>query len=481
MSHHIHFDTEQIRKDSKNIFNRLKSIAEDADFVSELAALFPKLVVVANERCGTWYIDPKLRHPQTVYFKSTDGHMGKWDFNLRRHNLHLINDIANHGGCIIVDSTRRGKRIPDSLSKTVAIWCCTINNAIRRFRQQQEKAQDELERRVVNGIDNETSKNYVEDEPPLADDNTWDLAFHSLPSVISRSEHNQIERLIPDFVAKLMVCIPRLTISPSRKQSSNIDLAHLSSVLAKPLRPIWFTPQSFLFLNDLPDYSQMPFWPVVCLSASAAVQAGMEWRQGYLYVQGSADDHEMWSMGLTPTLFWQHRGELLMADAAACEKVVRCVVREANFIDQEDNFSVTAYQQKSYDFIGNTNIAIGSRRSGKPPQCWNNFDVIINCTELEYEGNRDERHAGRYLQLAIPEGKKGQHVLARMIPRALEFVEGPLREGRRVLVHCAKGQDRSVGIALAIFVKYFDDHELKRLHEDFRTIRRCAVGSRQRP
>jgi hypothetical protein len=32
---------------------------------------------------------------------------------------------------VLVDSTRRGKRIPDALSKTVPIWCAVINRAVR--------------------------------------------------------------------------------------------------------------------------------------------------------------------------------------------------------------------------------------------------------------------------------------------------------------------------------------------------------------
>ena len=31
---------------------------------------------------------------------------------------------------ILVDSTRRGKRYPDALSKTVPIWCSVINRAV---------------------------------------------------------------------------------------------------------------------------------------------------------------------------------------------------------------------------------------------------------------------------------------------------------------------------------------------------------------
>lgn len=38
--------------------------------------------------------------------------------------------IGQRGGCIIVDSTRKGKRFPDSMSKTIPIWACVLNRAI---------------------------------------------------------------------------------------------------------------------------------------------------------------------------------------------------------------------------------------------------------------------------------------------------------------------------------------------------------------
>lgn len=34
---------------------------------------------------------------------------------------------------MIVDSTRKGKRFPDSMSKTIPIWTCVLNRAIRNY------------------------------------------------------------------------------------------------------------------------------------------------------------------------------------------------------------------------------------------------------------------------------------------------------------------------------------------------------------
>lgn len=41
--------------------------------------------------------------------------------------------VGQRGGCIIVDSTRKGKRFPDSMSKTIPIWTCVLNRAVFNY------------------------------------------------------------------------------------------------------------------------------------------------------------------------------------------------------------------------------------------------------------------------------------------------------------------------------------------------------------
>lgn len=36
---------------------------------------------------------------------------------------------------MMVDSTRKGKRFPDSMSKTIPIWTCVLNRAIMNYRK----------------------------------------------------------------------------------------------------------------------------------------------------------------------------------------------------------------------------------------------------------------------------------------------------------------------------------------------------------
>lgn len=67
-----------IEQDSRNLFNRLHSINEDADFVSKVIEAYPEFpafgmsrtydslseylhkFILANLRCGAWYTDPLL-------------------------------------------------------------------------------------------------------------------------------------------------------------------------------------------------------------------------------------------------------------------------------------------------------------------------------------------------------------------------------------------------------------------------------------
>ena len=98
----------ELKRHTLSIHNRLRSVLEDAAFVQQVSNSYGR-PLVANERCGSWYIEPK-RKDGSAYFKSTDGHTGAWSFSTRRLNIHLLESIGKHDGCIIVDSTRRGKR-----------------------------------------------------------------------------------------------------------------------------------------------------------------------------------------------------------------------------------------------------------------------------------------------------------------------------------------------------------------------------------
>lgn len=90
-----------LKRSNLSITNRLRSVCEDADFVEGIAAAGSRAgatrPLVANERCGSWYVRPELKGA-SAYFKSTDGHTGQWKFSTRRLNLHLLPVVEKHDG-----------------------------------------------------------------------------------------------------------------------------------------------------------------------------------------------------------------------------------------------------------------------------------------------------------------------------------------------------------------------------------------------
>ncbi|KAF9436705.1 hypothetical protein BGZ76_003193 [Entomortierella beljakovae] len=127
----------------------------------------------------------------------------------------------------------------------------------------------------------------------------------------------------------------------------------------------------------------------------------MEECDGYLYVQGSGDDEEMWSKGLTPDLFWENEDYLLEEgiSSAECERRAQEIVQEAkkkqleksqhqrekkansSKEDQVDiNRPLFTPSMELCSEIKSTPFWIGNNQSGRILDCWDDgFDMVINC------------------------------------------------------------------------------------------------------
>jgi len=149
----------------------------------------------------------------TCYFKSQDGHPPHWQFYPARLNREVALSAARNGGVIIADSTRKGKRFPDSMSRTIPIWCCVINRLLHRLPDQHAAITSQLQSASIAG-------------PQAGVD--WDTALHT-PSWVSASEHQQIDSRIEGWVQSLLQI--------TALQPTFIDLKRL---LTRPLRPLWF-------------------------------------------------------------------------------------------------------------------------------------------------------------------------------------------------------------------------------------------------
>lgn len=86
-----------LRRTNLTIHNRLTSCLADSAFVLRVQTAFASRPLVANERCGSWYVRPEHK-AGSAYFKSTDGHERAWKFSTRRLNLHLVEEIERNDG-----------------------------------------------------------------------------------------------------------------------------------------------------------------------------------------------------------------------------------------------------------------------------------------------------------------------------------------------------------------------------------------------
>lgn len=222
------------------------------------------LPVLGNLRNGLWYVPPSFLFGK-CYFKSTDGHDGKWAFSTTRLNLNVAEAAAECEGCIIVDSTRSGKLYPDALTATVPIWCAVVN-------------------RIV-----------FPDRPPI---------FHGPEWLADSSKH-----IIASRIDEWVQSVPEGTRGMIQQ--------HLADKLTKPLMPLWVCPSSF----DSEDLIALPddHIPVVLVSASKVIssEAARE-LHSWVYVQGAGDDEENWALGLTAQLFWDNADTILSSDVRSC-------------------------------------------------------------------------------------------------------------------------------------------------------------------
>ncbi|KAB5514350.1 hypothetical protein DKX38_028256 [Salix brachista] len=475
-----------IKRRDSTVYNALRSIYEDTIFVGEISQLWPDLRLIANLRCGLWY-SPKFH--STCYFKSTDG---------------------QKGGCIIVDATRKGKRFPDSMSKTIPIWTCVLNHAILNYRNKMLDSGLLMNEEVVDN-------SYCAEDVKLKNHN-WDCSLH-LPLWVPDTEKAAIEERIERWTNQL--------------ETSGADIASISSCLKKPLRPLWISQKTVIWLNEVPDHNQWDFTPIILVSASSSsdvfrnkTTSEFSWN----YIPGAGDDEESWARGLTPTHFWSHVNDLISSGPDLCnQKVADIVERDrvyrahrgeyapqvsvknpkiaddvadvsnvelplaSNMHNDDTTFQLSNDYGTTF-WIGSTNLAyipflvahyvgmpllntmnLHSERHylllvlvyGMGGSChfedfggfraalMSNVDCILNCDKESVSINLPDSEA--HLHLPMVGSKLDRFSLFNNLPAAVNFAKSNLRKAHRLLVCCRSGEDISVCICLAILTSLFDD------------------------
>eukprot|EP00668_Euglena_longa_P030365 GGOE01037833.1.p1 GENE.GGOE01037833.1~~GGOE01037833.1.p1 ORF type:complete len:501 (-),score=121.58 GGOE01037833.1:96-1598(-) len=403
----------ELRRTEHSVFHRLRSIAHDREFVDAVQSVFPELPLFANLRCGVWY------HPQfagTCYFKSTDGHRGKWDFSFSRPNLHIAFQAARSGGLVIVDSTRKGKEFPDSLSRTVPVWAAVVNRAVANVAPQQ--GGDLSEWRALR-----------------------------MPSWVNASEKDQIECRMDAWEATL--------------RTSGVDLASLSQLLSRPLKCLWLSWTNFdsigpSTLRRLREHCT----PLVLVSVSYGADAKPANRPGWTYVQGAGDDHQAWSLGLTPQQFWEHKSWLVddCDDEAECQRRVADVLEgRAPPALQKVTSAVPNAASAAAKPIGETGLYIAAasafQRADFPAAPL--FALLLNCSSVEWAAEAAPPAVQQCQHCFLPVLRAHKHHLERQLQRALTAINGGLQRGNVCLV-CDTGTTISPAMAVAALVLLYD-------------------------
>ncbi|XP_039684747.1 uncharacterized protein C3F10.06c isoform X2 [Medicago truncatula] len=403
-----------IKKRDNSLYNALRSIYQDSVFIGEISQLWPQLPLLANLRCGLWY---SSNFHSTCYFKSTDGHTNNCSFSTSRLNLHVAHLAAQKGGCMIVDSTRKGKRFPDSMSKTIPIWTCVLNRAIAQF--------------IRDFHMDDTSA------PQLSEDSDWDCSLH-LPLWVPLTEKASIEEHLEEWTEQL--------------KASGADIASLSASLKKPLRPLWISQKTVIWLNEVPHHDSWDFTPIILVSASSSSNGVSQHNKtnsefSWNYIPGAGDDEEnIVEKGRVRRVY---RGE-----SAPQIRVKSLSHEEPSLASDVSNIEVDtkSSEDSEISWLGSTNLAVGASQSATDAA---DVDCILNCDYESITVCLPSSEA--YLHLPIVNSKFDRFSLLNNLPKAVSFAKFNLSQGKRLLVCCNDGEDISICVCLAILMSLFDE------------------------
>lgn len=385
-----------IREENLNLKNRLLSIHKDSLFFQRIKSHFPNWEVLPNERCGLWYV-PIKDYNNSVYFKSTDGHTNNWGFSTRRLNLQIL----SIGECIIVDSTRRGKLSPDSLSKTIPIWCSVLNNIIDPLTTYERELF--LDESCVSNLERE---------------------------MILERLNNEIEDEIKPYLSGI------LNLKVLKEMGMN-----------KKFKPYFISPQSNLQMISQQVNSSIEkeeYTPILLVTCSEMLRDGEDKSNGFSYVQGAGDDHELWSMGLTPRNFWENqqlfsKSQLLKSSNIDIIQMIENLKRKEELImdETEDNLF------KIWDIT--PKLSFGSIR----PNCELNYKPKSFEKVIVLEGSVKGECKGVIIFPLESNSKKSSKQLRLELPKIMLN----LNSNERTLIVCSTGWDLSPCVSICYLLK----------------------------
>jgi tRNA A64-2'-O-ribosylphosphate transferase len=403
-----------VKKTTSKAFNRAASAAADAvavagflDYPGEGGLCLSSLPVFANARAGLWHVDLNGGPRGAVRlcrFKSTDGHAAAaggagGSFPLSRLNLGVAAAAAaaargGGGGAVVVDATRKGKRFPDALSRTIPIWAAVVNRACRIWTEEGEAGEEKEREKGGGGI-------------------------LLMPPWVPASERSKVGERIEGWARLLL--------------STGVDLSAFARDLSeRPLLPVWIarrggggekrggggggggeeatggrmdfeviharggegeearavataTTALYLFSASNPSARRAT---VSCGCGTGVPPKGEQGAAGapphpahgcfdvsFDYEPGGGDDEEGWSRGLSARLFWSHRGELLSRGPWGFEKAAEELLLARGRREGEEwqgggaASAAPGASPASWTFVCGTRLAVGNAAAAAAALC----------------------------------------------------------------------------------------------------------------
>ncbi|XP_061371149.1 uncharacterized protein C3F10.06c isoform X2 [Gastrolobium bilobum] len=349
------------------------------------------------------------------------------------------------------------------MSKTIPIWTCVLNRAITLFRKRDLH------------VDNDASSNeneMVQDSNVTRDVSfDWDCSLH-LPLWVSQTEKASIEERLQEWTERLI--------------ASGADIASLAACLKKPLRPLWISQKTVIWLNEVPHHDSWDFTPIILVSASSSIGVSQHRTTSefsWNYIPGAGDDEESWARGLSPGLFWNHVYDIINSGPDVCNQKVADMVEKSRVYhayrgesapqitvkplksvclsheepsETSDISNVKIDNEYSEDFamswLGSTNLAVGTSQIAADTA---DVDCILDCGHESISVCLPGAEA--YFHLPIVTSKFDRFSLLNNLPKAVGFAKFNLGQGKRLLVCCNNGEDISVCVCLAILMSLFDE------------------------
>lgn len=236
-------------------------------------------------------------------------------------------------------------------------------------------------------------------------------------------------------------------------------------------------------LEALSAYSRPDVYCVILLSASRRVDSPLP-RLDYYYTQGSGDDEEIWSCGLTPEMFWEQENNhqrIMQSARQDLSDVIKDIVGEQHRQSGANRSKGYPRQHRSMADrqVAGSIFHLGERGNRHSEEDAQQYSLVIHCDGEERPlGDPSEPPRDIYLTISSTSKKAGP-IFRSALPGAIEAVEtavdvhrdSPRDAPLRILIVDTKMAGQvSVAMATALLSCFYASP-----HEDSGLVR-SAVG-----